>query len=87
MPLIFNGVTIPEDVANALTFNGFDITDVFFNGVQVWDQVLYSGIWSGNSYSVYGGLTQGIEVSGNLARMYTSSIGSGNWISVDIIFK
>jgi hypothetical protein len=39
-PLVFNGVTIPDNSANALTFNGSDVTQVVFNGTTVWQQSL-----------------------------------------------
>ena len=45
-PLVFNGVTIPDNSANALSFNGSDVTQVVFNGTTVWQQSL------GPSYSV-----------------------------------
>lgn len=50
MPLYMNGILIPENVANAFSFNGSNITDVYFNGVQVWHQSLISITgWSGSS--------------------------------------
>ena len=39
-PLVFNGVTIPDNSANALSFNGTDVTQVVFNGTTVWQQSL-----------------------------------------------
>jgi hypothetical protein len=48
-PLVFNGVTIPDNSANALSFNGTDVTQVVFNGTTVWQQSL------GGSYDL--GLT------------------------------
>lgn len=48
-PLVFNGVTIPDNSANALSFNGTDVTQVVFNGTTVWQQSL------GGSYNL--GLT------------------------------
>ena len=50
MAFVFNGVIIPENVANAFYLNGTNITDIFVNGVQVWNQSLFSASWSGNSY-------------------------------------
>lgn len=41
MALVFNGVTIPDNSANALTFNGSDVTQVVFNGTTVWQQSLF----------------------------------------------
>lgn len=74
MPLVFNGVTIPENVANALTVNGADIHDVYFNGVQVWHQSLINITgWSGDSfYNTYG-----VDTSGLLWRANSD----GAWIS------
>lgn len=87
MPLVFNGVTIPENVANAFSFNGANITDVYFNGVQVWHQSLCkvcSG-WSGNSVVTYYG-SAGINVSGLSCRATQSFIGPavyGSWLVMD----
>jgi len=39
-PLVFNGVTIPDNSANALSFNGSNVTQVVFNGTTVWQQSL-----------------------------------------------
>jgi hypothetical protein len=39
MPLIYNGVTIPENTAGALNYNGVAITQVIYNGVAVWNLV------------------------------------------------
>ena len=80
MPLVFNGVTIPENVANALSFNGVDITDVFFNGVQVWNQALFNATWSGNSLDSINNF--GIQTSGNLCRISYNTVW-GAWISAD----
>jgi hypothetical protein len=38
--LISNGVTIPENIANALMVNGVSVTQVIANGVTVWNQQL-----------------------------------------------
>jgi hypothetical protein len=74
MPFVFNGTTIPENVPNAFSFNGTDITDVFFNGVQVWHQSLINITgWSGNSITN----TYGIQTSGLLWRANSD----GAWIS------
>lgn len=40
MPLYWNGTLIPENVANALTVNGVNITAVVYNGTSVWSQSL-----------------------------------------------
>lgn len=84
MPFVFNGVTIPENVANAFSFNGTDITDVFFNGVQVWHQSLFTAQWSANSIATGQYVSIGIQVSGNLWRQYTSSSGVGAWITTNL---
>jgi len=76
MPLIFNGVTIPEDVANALKFNGTDIETVIFNGVEVWKQSLFFAVWSGSSLVNSG--SEGLLVSGSNFKAKASSSG---WLS------
>lgn len=40
MPIVVNGTTIPENVANALNVNGTNITSVVCDGVTVWTQSL-----------------------------------------------
>lgn len=76
MPLVFNGVTIPENVANAFSFNGANVTDVYFNGVQVWHQSLFSGLWSGNSMDSIAG----IQTSGNAYRYQYNTSAWGPWL-------
>lgn len=73
MPFYFNGTLIPENVASAFTFNGTNITDVFMNGVQVWDQVLFSGVWSGSSIVPSNAI--GIETTGSAYRAVTNWSG------------
>lgn len=75
MAIIFNGTTIPENVANALSFNGVNITDVFFNGVQVWDQLLFNALWSGDSLVDVSGQIVGIDTSGSLHRQIVYQFG------------
>jgi hypothetical protein len=53
MPLIMNGVTIPENVANVLNYNGTNITSVIFNGTTVWTQSLLMATTAGTSYTAY----------------------------------
>ena len=81
MPLIMNGVTIPTNVANALNYNGTNITSVIFNGVTVWTQslaILYNG-WSGSSLATaWDGLSDGLETSGFNYRLRSYA----NWVSV-----
>jgi hypothetical protein len=50
MPLIVNGTTIPENVANALMVNGVSVTQVIVNGVAVWTQNLVPVFTPGTSY-------------------------------------
>jgi hypothetical protein len=57
MPLVMNGVIIPENVANAFMFNGVSVTDAFMNGVQVFNQSLFSATWSGSTIDGTNGLT------------------------------
>lgn len=83
MPLVMNGVIIPENVANAFYFNGVNITDVFMNGVQVWNQSLFSALWSGSSYGTYNG-TYGLQTSGSQFRSYDSYNGVGVWLTVSL---
>ena len=82
MPIIMNGTTIPEDVASVFNFNGTDIKEVFFNGVRVWLQQLFSSTWSGNSIATTAqSLSIGLEVSGGSCRFTMSTYGVGAWIS------
>ena len=57
MPLIMNGVTIPENVANVLNYNGTNITSVVFNGTTVWTQSLLMATTAGTSYTAYSAST------------------------------
>jgi len=73
MSLVFDGIIIPENKANALIFNGTDIDNVYMDGVQVWKHNLFSAIWSGSSivaswFSLY--------TSGSLFRL-----NSGAWLT------
>lgn len=73
MPIVVNGTTIPENVANALNVNGVNITSVVCDGVPVWAQNLFNATWSGNSFVNPAGTTLGVEASGSNYRfkMYT----------------
>jgi|688.fasta_scaffold06971_9 hypothetical protein len=51
MPLVVNGVTIPENVANALMVNGVSITQVIANGTLVWAKVVATAFDTGVRYS------------------------------------
>lgn len=94
MALVFNGVTIPTNVANALSFNGTNITKVIADGVTVWTQNLFKGQWSGSSIArvnnnTYGGIRLlpsgtnfrlAIEDSSNLYYTeYTSVLTNGTF--------
>ena len=93
MSITVNGTLIPEDTANALTVNGSDITEVWANGVSVWQQQLFAAQWSGDSftslYANYPGNTGiGINVSGNLFRSRADMDGYsdgvfGEWLSAN----
>jgi hypothetical protein len=83
MPLVVNGVTIPQNVANALMVNGVNITQVIANGVAVWTQSLEPVIagWTGNMFQTgpaYG--TRGLQVSGLNCRAYSEGAYVGAWI-------
>ena len=78
MPLVVNGVTIPENVANALMVNGVSVTQVIANGVAVWTQSL-NLTWSGDSLSAGYGLT----VSSNLFR-HNNPSSSGIWLTANL---
>lgn len=80
MPITFNGVTIPENVANALSYNGVNITQVIYDGVTVWQQSLFSAQWSGNS--LVSNNYAGILASGNLCAWKEGVTGQGAWIAV-----
>lgn len=62
MPIVVNGTTIPENVANALNVNGTNITSVVCDGVPVWTQSL-NLTWSGNA--LVSTMNGGLVVSGN----------------------
>ena len=74
MPIVVNGTTIPENVANALNVNGTNITSVVCNGVTVWTQSLFSALWSGSSF----GNNIGLETSGSSWR-FKGSVAQGAW--------
>ena len=82
-PLVFNGTTIPTNVANALKYNGTSVTKVIYNGTTVWQQSLCtvcSG-WTGSStVSIWqgGGIQAGINTSGFNCRVEAN--GYGAWI-------
>lgn len=76
MPIVVNGTTIPENVANVLNVNGTNITSVVCDGVPVWAQNLFSALWSGSSMVNPAGVTQGIETSGSDYRYKCSSCGA-----------
>lgn len=81
MPLYANGTLIPENVANALTVNGVNITQVIANGVAVWTQNLYNPYWTGSL--VYGSYdkTHEIEMSGQAYRANAGTYSvAGPWI-------
>ena len=73
MPIVVNGTTIPENVANVLNVNGTNITSVVCDGVPVWAQNLFSALWSGSSMVNPAGITTGIETSGSDYRFKRSS--------------
>ena len=75
MSLVINGTIISEYTANALTFNGTDITAVFMNGTQVFNHQTFNATWSGSSLYVVTGGTYGFQTSGNLARYYSDGAG------------
>lgn len=83
MALIFNGTTIPSNVANALIYNGTSITKVVFNSTIVWAQSSFQAKWSGSSTSSdsYGYFT--ISTSGNLFR-YVNRYHAGAWITTNM---
>ena len=85
MPLIFNGVTIPENVANAFTFNGVDITQVFFNNASIWLQNLIpittTGMfYTGSVYPTYSNRVTRINASGVLIGSETN-VGTARHLS------
>jgi hypothetical protein len=81
MALIIDGVTIPENVANAITCDGVDIHQVIIDGVVVWTQSLGPTVgWSGDSIVAFFGDT-GIKTSGVLFQsVVITSLGA--WIPI-----
>ena len=83
MPLVMNGTTIPENVANAFSFNGVNITQVVYNGVAVWKKSL-NLLWSGNSLAAVGNATvNGFRTSNNLIRWEWGNGYVGAWITAN----
>ncbi len=85
MAVVINGVTVPQDSANAFKFNGSDVTDAYFNGTKVFTQSLFSATWSGSSTAPFFTSAVGINTSGGSARAYYSSSGTpsyGGWSTV-----
>lgn len=80
MPLIYNGTTVPTNVANTLNYNGSNVTAVIFNGTTVWTQSLFNAKWSGNStfYTNFG-----FTVSNNLFRVMLPTSRYGAWITTN----
>lgn len=92
-------IIIPEDTANALAIGGIDITSLtiaeLVNDVMtytlVWEQVLFSALWSGNSldsYESFGSTnTLGLETSGNAWRWFSTAgfYGAGAWQTVSLL--
>ena len=79
MALIFNGTTVPSNVANALIYNGTSITKVVFNSTIVWAQNSFQAKWSGSSTSGHWYYFS-MNTSGNLLR-YTNKYNTGAWIT------
>jgi len=83
MSLVFNGIVIPENKANAFTYNGNNITNVYVNGIHVWKQSLFSAIWSGSSksgqyeFSTSGSLFR--SVHGNTAGKWLTAYNNGTF--------
>lgn len=82
MALVVNGVTIPTNVANAITVNGVDIKSVYHNGVIIWQQALSTLTgWSGQS--VDDSMSNiGIRTSGMLFNAHSVQ-GDGAWITTN----
>jgi len=78
MAFTIDGVVIPENVPNALTVDGVDIKTVTIDGVSVFNQNLFNGLWVGTS-SID---TYGFTVSGNSMTISTGSTVSGT-VTVD----
>jgi len=78
MPLIFNGVTIPNNESDKIIFNGNSINTVIFNGIEVWKYIEFFRTWSGSS--IYNG--NGLDASGSQFRS-TNGTDNGAYISVD----
>lgn len=79
MPIVVNGTTIPENVANVLNVNGTNITSVMCNGTTVWTQSLFSALWSGDSLRNTAYL-MGIDTSGsNFRAFFINDTYSGQW--------
>jgi hypothetical protein len=87
MPLVFNGTTIPTNVANALMYNGTSVTQVIFNGTTVWQQSLFSAIWSGSSVTG----RESLDTSGSSWRFngnnWSSSAGSWQTVNMSGVFS
>lgn len=81
MPIVVNGTTIPENVANSLNVNGTNITSVVCDGITVWTQSLFNATWSGGDSTAFQYI---LSTSGSLARLSGNSIWTtGGWVSVN----
>ncbi len=75
MSFVFDGVTIPADLANAFTWGSTDVTKIYANSVLVWEQSLFGATWSGSSVA---GSSTGLYTSGSNMRYQTSG-NVGAW--------
>jgi hypothetical protein len=82
MPLIVNGTTIPENVANALIVNGVSVTQVIANGVAVWTQNLVPVFTPGTSYIVLEAEGSGDTNSWTTLTTKTFTGGAGSVFSM-----
>ena len=74
MPLVVNGVTIPQNVANALMVNGISVTQVIANGVAVWSQILGAavGLFYGGFTGAYNNKVTRIDANGAMVGSETA---------------
>ena len=99
MSLIVNGTTIPTNVANVLSYNGVNITNVIFNGTDYWTQILapstidvlvVAGGGGGTHWEYYQSWNDVIISSGGcgggggMCEQYGRSISSGTTYTITV---
>jgi hypothetical protein len=90
MPIFVNGVEI-DTASDAFVSNGVVISNVYFNGIEVYVQNQYSATWTGDTVGVAsnGAASIGMNTSGSLFRSmeasYCNPLGNyGVWLTANL---